>query len=1280
MRTLGLALVWLVEVVLIACAAIVLAAWIWSGTDGSLATLLRQMQPYLPAGQTLVVTNVQGAVRSSGRIGSLDWQSGGLRIGATDVRFTWQPLDLLKRRITITQLAIAQVQVDDQRPASEPQPPPEVVLPLDLDVPFAIAEVRVAGKTPVVLSDLTGRYRFADNRHQLHVTSIAVAQGTYTARLDLQARAPMTLDLQLQGKVAAPLSDGRTITLDASGTVRGPLAGNNPHLDLLAQLQPAIGNAGALATARAMRATVNAQISPWAAQPVLRAQSSFSHLDLAALWPAAPRTQLTGNAWVRPLSAGWLLDFNLINRAAGPWDKGQLPLDSAKGLIELAANQWSVQSLSAELGGGKIRLQGTLADPSKASVTRGWEGQLQIQGVNPALLYSVAESVPLDGTLKARAAQHAVEFDVNLQPAAGQKPAPGLRGLRLRDVQANGRWVDGWLRLEQLQIRTAQAAADGKIDIQIASKTANGDLQLRAPGLQARVSGQFGALDGNGNATLSVSDAASSRAWLAQLLLMPEVVNDLDVQGSVEATLRWTGGWESLLQGRGKPLEITASVQSPRLVIREPAQSAEQALQLRGINLRLSGSVDALQLDLSGTAARGGQQAQITTAADGGRNPRGDWQTTVRTLQLQLQDQQLPGPWNLVLAQPTQARFSPSSGQLQVDAGQARLSGPQPGVAVLAWEPVQLLSGPAGVLRSKGELRGLPMGWMTLLAGTDLSAAGLSGNLVFDGQWDITMTEQLVVRAGLARRSGDLRIHPDGFAGNDKPNGGAPAVDAGIRELRLQVQADGDRVAAQFGWDSERAGNAQATFTTQLQRGADGWSWTPDSPLAATIRARMPQVGVWSLLAPPGWRVRGTVDANLNLGGTRKSPQWSGELVASEMAVRSVVDGIEFGNGALHVSLKGQRLNIDSFSLQGAGGASGGELTATGYATWAPSANADDSPLQAIQMQIDAKAKALRVSARADRRLTVSGSLQAVLDQALLRIRGALSVDQALFILPEETAPTLGDDVVVLRQMKEPAAGAPAPARRTTAASTSGKTALKADLQVTLELGNDFRVRGHGIDTRVAGVLALTSTLKPGESPRVTGALRTVGGQYRAYGQQLEVERGQMRFTGAYDNPSLDILAIRPQLTQRVGAQITGTALLPRVRLYAEPDLPDAEKLAWLVLGRSGANGGAEAAVLQQAALALLGGQNSSGGIASRLGLDELSFSGAADTGSGGASGATVTLGKRISQNFYVAYERSLAGTLGTFSIFYDLSRRFTLRASTGEKSAVDLIYKYSYD
>ena len=50
-------------------------------------------------------------------------------------------------------------------------------------------------------------------------------------------------------------------------------------------------------------------------------------------------------------------------------------------------------------------------------------------------------------------------------------------------------------------------------------------------------------------------------------------------------------------------------------------------------------------------------------------------------------------------------------------------------------------------------------------------------------------------------------------------------------------------------------------------------------------------------------------------------------------------------------------------------------------------------------------------------------------------------------------------------------------------------------------------------------------------------------------------------------------------------------------------------------------------------------------------------------------------MGKRLSKDLYVAYEQSLNGAMGTLFIFYDLSRRLTLRAQTGENSAVDLIY-----
>ena len=1278
MRRLLFPLFWLLEFLLVAVGAALLALWFWSGSEGSLKSALEQGAPYLPGGQQLQLQNVTGSLRDGGAIGQLRWQSGAVTVQARQVRFAWRPMALLQRQLHVTSLELAELSIDDQRTPGAAEPLQELVLPINLDIAFQIDRIRLTGTNTVDVNALTGAYRYDSDKHQLTLKRLQIADGHYQGQLALQARSPMTLDVQLQGAVQAPIGDERQVALDATATLRGPLAGTVPNLDLLAQLQPAAGNTGELAASRAMRATVSAQINPWASQPVVRAHASFTQLNLAALWPTAPRTQLTGSTSVQPAGVNWRAEVNLVNRAAGPWDKGQLPVDSLKALVDLTDGRWRIQSLNAEAGGGRIRLVGSIGDPQTVSATSGWQGQLQLQSINPALLHSQMESVRLNGTLDAKAESGGVAFDAELKPSAQQDRGSILRGLRLQTASARGRWADGWVRVEDLIVRTSDARLDGKVDLQLAALQARGRLRLVAPGAQAQLSGQLAAQDGAGDLTLNVTDAAALRRWVVRLPNTPKSLGEFDVQGNAELALRWTGGWESFLKpDRGKPASLQARLQIPALAVRLDGQNAAQTLRLRDVDTELAGTLDALTFKTRAQLVRDGQQLQLQADGRGGRDGRGDWLASVNHMQLQAKAPQIPGPWALALNKPLELRWSaataPGSGPaLRVGAAQASLTGPQAGTLTLDWQPVVWDAGARTSLTSKGSIRGLPMGWIALLGNTKPGDVGLSGDLVFDGKWDVTLTDTLLVRATLARRSGDIRIQTD--AAPATASGGVGSVNAGVREATLELQADGDTVQGNFRWDSERAGNAQASLSTRLRRTEQGWTWTPDSPLNASLRARLPQVGVWSMLAPPGWRVRGTVDADLALSGTQRSPQWSGSLRADELAVRSVVDGIEFGNGQLRASLLGERLNIDSFSLQGAGGAAGGELNATGYARWTVATAPGNSGLGGIELQLDALAKALRVSARADRRLAVSGTVQARLAQSKLRIRGALTVDQALFILPDETAPSLGDDVVVVRR------NAPQATVSAKTPPTANAPRLATDLLVTLDLGRDFSVRGRGIDTRVVGELTLRSQLLAGEAPTLTGELRTVGGRFQAYGQQLQIDRGVMRFAGAYDNPSLNILAIRPKLTRRVGVQITGTALLPRIRLYAEPDLPEAEKLAWLVLGRSAAGGGAEAAVLQQAAMALLGGQNQSGGIAGRLGLDELSFSGASDVGSGGAGAATITLGKRISQDFYVAYERSLAGTLGTFSIFYDLSERFTLRARTGEKSAIDLVYKFSYD
>lgn len=414
---------------------------------------------------------------------------------------------------------------------------------------------------------------------------------------------------------------------------------------------------------------------------------------------------------------------------------------------------------------------------------------------------------------------------------------------------------------------------------------------------------------------------------------------------------------------------------------------------------------------------------------------------------------------------------------------------------------------------------------------------------------------------------------------------------------------------------------------------------------------------------PPGWRVNGAIAAHANVGGTRNQPDLQGLLHVQRLSIRSLLEGIDFSDGELLARLQGQQMVVERLQLRGAGGAEGGVLRGSGQASWAQTDDAGWSP----RVDLSFQAEQWRLLARADRRLTLSGNMRAHLTDDLLELTGRFVTDQALFLLPDETTPRLGSDVVIRGD------SIPVPLHATLPFQTR--------LDVTVDLGNQFDVRGLGLQTALEGSLRVEA--QPGQlTPSLAGDVRAVRGFYRAYGQRLNIERGLIRFNGPYDNPSLDILAIRPHPTQRVGVEIGGSALAPRVRLYADPDLPDSEKLAWLVLGRPASGAGAEAALLQQAALALLSGQGGQrdGTLAQNLGLDELSFQGEAVNPDGTTTAAALTLGKRLSDQLYVSYSRSVTGAAGTVAVFLDVSRFITLRAQAGDDNAVDIIFSRAFD
>lgn len=1271
-------------------------AWWWAGTDGSLATALG----WIARSQPLGAEGVTGSLRGGGHVDQLVWQQNGLRVDLRDLTLAWQPWSLLQGTLKVNRLAAASVQVDDQRPPStEPSVPPSALgLPLPVLLEgFSIGQFQWRGGAEFSASGIRGNYSFNGFSHQLELLGAQIAQGRYSGKATLAAHGALQLDATLNGALDAPLPGSKTkVPLAFKATAKGPLT----ELLLNAELQ--IQNAPAQKTQAQPQAKATARVMPWAAQPLPQADATFRDLDVAAFWPQGPQTQLTGSAGVRPADsapastkAAWGLQLQLANGQPGPWDQHKLPLERLEAQGEWRDGAALVRTLKARLGGGELLASGEWADApagAAASKTPAWKLQASLQQINPALLHSQLAPLPLDGKAQVHSQGPAIAFETNLQAArndaASGKNNP-LGALRLRDASATGSWngeqAGGTLLLSALRVRSDDAELSGKLEAQPAAQAGKGQLTLTAPGLDAQVQGELRPTSGKGDISLRGRDMAQALRWLQKLPGMPASLKSASATGSAELQASWQGGWQDpALQARLDLPSLDWRMGSPTPTTATTTSTTADAglIKIRAFQATLSGRLSQAQLNTQGRAEAGARRYTLQLAAQGGRGnaarntalAESPWQGLLQQLSLSVQDPALgKGAWQLTTRAGVPLKWTPArnGGMLESGTGEALLVAPPSSTATasqatLAWQPLRWR--PGRELITAGKLSGLPLAWIELFAGPQMAGTGLGGTLLLDGDWDATLGDSLRLKANLARSSGDITVQAETAQGT------SARVAAGVKEARLSLQSEGEAVTVALRWDSERAGTADGQLRTRLARApaatGGGWLWPDSAPLTGQLRAQLPRIGVWSVLAPPGWRLRGSLGADVAISGTRAAPQLAGDLQADDLALRSVVDGIEFGNGKLRAKLDGTRMRINEFTLQGAGDkGTGGILTAQGEAGWV-----DGKP----QVQLSAKIERLRASIRTDRQITVSGEIQAGLKGIQSELTGKLLVDQARIILPDEGTPQLGDDVVV-RSTRGTAAGQKAPAQA--GADTADQAPRPVKLAVELDLGRDFRVQGKGIDTRVRGILALSGDSL--REPRLNGTINTAGGQYRAYGQRLDVEQGMLRFTGAIDNPALDILAIRPNLTQRVGVQITGTALLPRVRLYAQPELPDAEKLSWLVVGRSSASGGAEAAMLQQAALALLGsksGKGMSGGLAASLGLDELSYRGASSNTDGSTTESALTLGKRFSRNFYAAYERTISGALGTLYVFYDLSQRFTVRAQAGQQSAVDLIFTVPYD
>ncbi|MBV8500265.1 MAG: translocation/assembly module TamB domain-containing protein [Paucibacter sp.] len=1159
-----------------------------------------------------------------------------------------------KPRLRWNSLSFARLEADELAlefapSTTPPQPPDSLALPLGMKLD--VGELRLARlrQGSLLLQDLRGQLNLGPTEHRLRLDHLGWEKLSLAGLASIATTGSQALQARLE--IKDPDWSGQLL---ASGPLREfgldtRLVQSGQKLEVLAKVQP---------------------FSTW---PLTGLQARAQGLDLHALSGRLPHTLLDGEAQLR--TSGWSdparLKAEIRNKAAGRWDLGALPVQSLQLDAEARPDEW--QHLQLRRFEAKLGKAGQITGHGEIEPGQRWKLQARLIDIQPEQLDGRAAALPLQG-------------QVELSSAAGQ---PLALTASLKGAQASldfAAAIDG----ERLLVRRASLSA-GK-----ASASLSGEFAHAAKGWTLKADAQLRDLDphtfwsgiastqlsGEGHAQLRAADARQWPQGQARLQIRGLLDGDFGyADGALQARL--TRG-SNLLEAKGQlagtpqspQIEAQGRLDAPRLsefntvlpfldLKQELQGGAQGRLQIgsKGLDSELSlrdvklagQTLREAKAVLQGTLAQ--HHASLTAA--GLLRPPNRTQSLAGNARLSFDGSLEAGRWSArhlsLLARPEDPKLPAMIAAddlaltLDFSAAQAPLAARlEPGSVELGgarwrWSRLEWLAPrqAAGLPEIHAALDLEPLALAPLLARWQPDF-GWSGDLRVGGHIKIDSRERLSVDARLERLGGDLNVTDE--SQRSKPLGITTA------NLQLSVQDGLWRFSPELagsGWG--RLGGSVSLRTEAL------WP-TLQSPLAGRLQAQVAELGTWGALLPAGWRLGGRFEAALDLGGALGAPRISGSAQGQDLSVRHMLMGVDLGKGEFKLAFDGDSARLEHLSLTGGEG----RVEASGEA------RLGERPTASLQL----KAQRFTVIQRIDRSLVVTGDAQLHLAPKELQLDGQLRADSGLFDFSKANAPTLGDDVQVLKPDAQalPVQAATAEAPR------------KLRVKLSLDLGRDLRLRGRGLETRLAGTLAFNHT---GTKPQLSGTVRAEGGSYAAYGQKLDIERGEVVFTGAFDNPRLDILAVRPDVDTRVGVLITGTAQAPRIQLYSEPDMSDGDKLSWLLLGRAPDElGRADTALLQRAALALLAGEGegSAAKLIKRLGLDDISVRQTDQTTSeGDVKDTIVHVGRQLSRNWYVAYERSLNATTGSWQLIYRLARRFTLRMQTGDDNAVDLIWQWRW-
>ena len=1311
--------------VVLACLALLLALSFWllgtqSGAQQALSSLVA-----ITAGAAQV-EGVHGRLAGPMTIDRIVYENDQDKITLLNVQLDWQSTALLRARFHVKSLHVGRMVVSHkiQQKPTPPQLPNNIALPLVVQIDQVQIDASEIGWGPVSIVQLgtvAFQFDFDRERYRIRLAQLsahsaieqAAALKTITGNLTGQATLAVAKPYALQGEF---ISNGEAALQDQTVGMKGRIGldGSLQALKVMLAL-----------TADKATAQGHAVLHPFAEDMLGDADLTARGVDLAALDRSLPHTELDGTFTV----ANSLGRLSLTNHDAGPYNDHRIPLAELQATFQQKAGQLQFQKLMARLGtpkqpAGLVTGSGQYASGALNLV-------LDLKAINLKQLDQRMQATQLDGQVGIKRVADKQEFRADLTEPFGKKKIALSAHASLADdritvdraeltlgngnVQASGQYdltgrnafkAEGRMNHFQLQelgkfdslpamdlngkfslsgARLPKLVADLAFDIsdsqfaghalqgegqaklladrllvprlllaigsnrlQANGELSAGDAQLQftldAPDLSQLGADYGGALQARGTAHGSFNQPHIDVSWSGNKILMAGQTQVAQMEGKMALvvdrnqpfflkTVTLDASAHGLETATQKLATLTAHAQfSPQanapLMLNVQGEGAVTPQTKAGrFSVVAQGTTDTHVIDALMADANQKWTLKIDAGLkDPGSNAR--WQGQVTHVDA---EGQVVG--HLTSAAP----FFVSRQRMQLD--HFLFDGKDGHLAI------EQFTRDRERIATRGSFERLQA--MSLLQLMNPQPA-LSSDLQLAGEWNLVLADTINGSIKVRRQSGDIVMK------------GGTAVPLGLQNLDAGMQASNGRVTLQLNADGQQVGHIDLHASAGMARGPDRLSISPNAPLSGAAKLDIPSLKWAGALISPSMIAEGRLQSTMSLSGTFASPRFSGSIAGNGLRMFFLEQGIDLRHGTLDGEFQNDGLLVKQLHFE----SPDGDISVSGPISWNGGKTAAHLAL---------KAERFVLFNRVDRRLVVSGQSQIDLNdntmqkgvapgaaKSRIRITGAFNADSGYFDLGRDDAPALSDDVVIVgRTAKQPAR-------------------MIADIDIKVSLGAGVTLKGRGLDATLTGENHIVSGTR--QALRAQGTLNISKGTYSAYGHKLAIEKGELLFNGPIGNPALDILAMQRGQDVEVGVSVSGTVLTPRITLVSEPNVPDTEKLSWLVLGHGlDTAGGSDLGVLQAAAAALLSGRESGGvqsQLASTFGLDEINIK----TDQSNAEQRVVALGKRLSSKLEVSYEQGIESVSSVLHLRYTVSKRISLEGEAGTRSAISVFFNFLFD